>query len=514
MADIIPFRPILKLRWYQQQPLDDFFSGDDNLLLQASTGSGKGETIAGFARKALLKKSRVLIIVRRISLIGNLSKRLKKYGISHGIVQGKTKQTGFDCIVASIDTLTRMLPENLPENISFLVIDEAHDAGSPGYKKIIKHYEKSRRFCLTATPYRMDGPLTHAADRIIRPVSYLDLHAEGFLVCPVTYSPVNPDLSNVRVSAGEFNIRDIYRIYTRRGILKDIARNYKKYADGKRSLLFASSKEIAAKICDNLNDEGIPSAFADDSTPVEEREDLIRRLERKELLVICNVQIFATGVDIPSLEAVIMCRPTKSLTLHCQMAGRGSRISEGKGNFLLLDMAGNVERHGLIEHAPPGWLEPPAKDFAELQAQKTFRCPECSFVFLPGNPVCCPECAWEKPVAEKKASELPDIEIIDDEIDLFRGNEHQVRVRKICQMATWIDERNHKEGSLYFRVREEFGHSTAAKFCPHSLKNLLLEIYSEQREAITLPPEALESETVLTGFLNDLSEMTGAPHAD
>ena len=130
----------LKLRWYQKEPLEDFFSCKENLFLQAPTGAGKTIVCIGFCYRALEQKKRTLIIVKRISIVKEFFESLREFGIDAGYLQGKDK-FGLDkqVIIASIDTLQGFDLEALGE-IDFLYIDEGHDAASDQYKKIVRYY--------------------------------------------------------------------------------------------------------------------------------------------------------------------------------------------------------------------------------------------------------------------------------------------------------------------------------------------------------------------------------------
>ena len=477
----------LKLRWYQEKALDEFFSALDNLFLQISTGGGKGIICVGFCDRAIKEGKRVLVVVRRIHLVKDLSGRLIKFGIEHGVLQGNNrKNLRAQVLVASIDTLIHYDLKKL-KAFDYLFIDEAHDAVSPGYKDVIKFFKGARIFAQSATPYPTRDDLTHLADRIIRPVAYMDLVSEGFLVKSKAFAPIKPDLSDVRQENGDYKKSDLYSVYTSSAILNDIAPKVKAHANGLRSLLFAPSKDLAQRICDTLNEAGIPAAYADDQTPIEERVKLIEALERREILVICNVLIFGTGVDIPCLEAVICCRPTRTLSLWVQMAGRGARTYPEKQNYILLDMAGNIERHGLPEFAPDGWLKCTGSKAGDSEHNPgTKECPECKHIFLVGaRPYKCPECNWIEILEPDSKPEKPEIEVLGQEVELEAVNENLEIIREIRSLATELDERHKLPGALYFAVKRSLGHEIASRWCPPDEKENFFNIYSTLRNPIS-----------------------------
>ena len=361
----------------------------------------------------------------------------------------------------------------------------------------------ARIFAQSATPYRKES-LKHIADRLVRPVAYNDLVREGYLVKPVTYAPISLDMSNVRVTGGEYDKRDLYKIYSRTAVIEDIVRNYKLYAPGLRSILFAPSQSVAKKMCDILNEHDIPAAYADDSTPIEERQELIRKLVNREILVICNVQIFAVGVNIPQLEAVIVTRPTLSLALHIQMLGRGSRPHPDKKTFVILDMAGNCERHSLLQHAPIGWIDKKEDDESDKKSKpsaKTMTCPNCKSVFVKrAKPNFCQACGWIEEIKKKKKPRTK-LEIMTDIHDLCEINEHKRTVFELIEIASKREEKGSKPGSVYFESKKTHGHEEASVYCPPELKDRLYEIYSKNRRKLRIPEEAFENYKEFESYL-------------
>ena len=478
MTNVLPFRKKINLRWYQAAPVDEFFSDSTtSILAHMPTGSGKGEVAVETVRRVLDQGKKIVIIVKRIDLVRNISKRLKKYSVPHGILQGKNRTDLKNrVVVCSIDTLIRMDKASRPE-ADYLLIDEAHDSAAPGYIKVLEDYD-CKKFSLTATPYRKEG-LLHIADKMLRPVAYMDLVKEGFLVPSRTFSPVKPDLSKVRIQSGDFRARDIYKIYNKKVVYKDIANQYRRYANGLSAVLFASGKALSKKICESLNEDGIPSVHLDESHSLEEREDAIRQLESGQIRIICNINVLSTGVDIPSLQAVIMCRPTLSRSVYMQQAGRGSRPHKNKKDFILLDLAGNSERFGLIEYAPDGNLEPLDDNEKEKEISdepSPFECPECAHFFMPAGPLQCPECGWVK---EPEAPEAQEVSIVTDELNLEEIDREAEQEKQIRKFATEAELLGKKPGSLYYAVEGRFGSDIAKKYCPYHLIDRFYEIYSD-----------------------------------
>jgi superfamily II DNA or RNA helicase len=122
--------------------------------------------------------------------------------------------------------------------------------------------------------------------------------------------------------------------------------NYLKYAPGKRALVFAITIEHAQEIARRYRMSGISAAALDSTSPSRERVNTIERFRRGDITVLCNVQLFTEGFDLPEIEVVQLCRPTQSVALHMQMVGRALRPKSDGAKAIILDHAGNCARLG------------------------------------------------------------------------------------------------------------------------------------------------------------------------
>lgn len=301
------------------------------------TGGGKTHVACEIIRGAIAKGGRVIFCAHRRGLVYQARDRLASFGIAAGIVMGDEDPGGGPVYVASIQTLCR---RQLTADI--IIVDEAHHATSETWKGVVSRYRTV--IGLTATPYRLDGaPLGDVFGCIVSGPSVSDLVADGVLINPRIFAPPGPDLSGVHTRGGEYVPDELEVAVNKPRLLGDIVQHWKKYGGG-RTVAFgvgiAHSKAIAEAF-------GSIGYHIDGTTPESERVHAVAMLERGEIKVLSNCDLIGEGWDLPSLDCAILARPTKSLALHRQQIGRVMRACPGKLGALILDHAGNTNRHGL-----------------------------------------------------------------------------------------------------------------------------------------------------------------------
>jgi DNA repair protein RadD len=247
--------------------------------------------------------------------------------------------------VASVQTLAR---RGNPANADWLtVIDECHHATASSYASLFG--TGSPVVGLTATPFRLDGAgLGDLFGSMVVAATSKDLVDRGILIRPRVLCAPAPDLSKARVVGGDYSITDAAAAMDTSRLVGDAVATWLARAAGRRTIVFATSIDHSRHIAAAFLAAGVPAAHVDGETEITEREEVLRKLRSGELLVVSNVGLFTEGWDLPALECCIMAKPTASLALHQQMAGRVVRIAEGKGDAIILDHAGNHHRHGEI----------------------------------------------------------------------------------------------------------------------------------------------------------------------
>lgn len=384
------------LRPYQLRSIDQLriaiAQGHRRLILQAPTGSGKTIIAADIVKRAKTKGNRVLFLAHRRELIRQASGKLSGAEISSGIIMsGEASDISNPVQVASVQTLWarafRKMRMDLPD-AQVLVIDECHLSAARTYQRIIESYPKAVILGLTATPIRSDGKgLGDTYTHMVKTASIRELTEQGFLV-PVRYfAPSVPDLQGVKVTAGDYNKGQLEKAMDKIQLVGDVVENWCRIAENRPTVVFASGVRHSIHLRDRFLSVGIPAAHIDASTPKEERDEILQRLDAGELQVVTNCQILQEGWDQPRVSCCVLARPTKSPGLYLQMAGRILRPHPGKANALLIDHAGAIYNHGRIDEWEDWSLEKgavrslPKVNPKAKSGPKEITCAECSFLY-------------------------------------------------------------------------------------------------------------------------------------
>lgn len=340
------------LRPYQEFAIDELRTslrnGNKRVMLYSSTGSGKTEIAMSMIKSSIAKGKKVLFIINRIELIHQTSRRFFRSAIPHGIIQGdNTRMTSSNVLVCSIQTLAK---RGYPE-ADFIVIDEGHFcAGSKAYLALIEHYKETPIISLSATPFSKGLGKEYAWGKLFEDLiiatTIKNLIDDGYLVDVDIYAPSKPDLTGVRTTAGDYNEKDLGEACDKPVLIGSIVDHWMKIAKGKPTVCFAVNIAHSKHIVAQFKAAGVSAEHIDCYSTEDERKDIMARVLNGSTKVISNVGILSTGWDFPACECMILARPTKSLILWIQMAGRILRPFAGKEKALLLDHSGTTERLG------------------------------------------------------------------------------------------------------------------------------------------------------------------------
>jgi DNA repair protein RadD len=405
--------------------------GHRRILAQAPTGAGKTHIIATIVSAARLADLRVLILATRTRLVRQLHERLAQFRVPHGAIAAplpELRNYSAAVQVASVDTLYRrsLVDGKLPLPAADVVIfDEAHLATAETRIRLLESYPGALRLGFTATPARKSGlSLGSAFDSLVMGPSIAELTTAGMLVplrifnTPVVSLKELRDLP--RDADRDFQTSSLGELLSRPKLVGDVLTNWLRVANGKRTLVFAVNKAHGAALLESFLRQGVAAEMVTDQDEEGAREEKIARLESGSTLVLINCFLMSYGVDVPSIEAIVLARPTRSLTMFLQMIGRGLRAAPGKTDCILLDHGHVVENLGLPQR-PHNWTlregsninaqawTPAAR---KATAEQTRTCRECSALWLTtehGNS--CPECGWTaSPRARALIVEQADLE--------------------------------------------------------------------------------------------------------
>ena len=437
------------------------------------TGSGKGLLMADIASDVISRGKKCLVVMRRRELIFQTQKNFKNYlGVECGIVMGSEK-SNFDCPIqiTSIDTVSRRFPEFLKE-FSLVIVDEAHDTTSASYEKFFE-FLGDKIFCgFTATPFSISGKTLSFWEDYVLPISAADLRDEGHL-CPIDcYAPaMQIETKGIKKVAGDFNEKQLFDAASEKAIVGDVVENYKKYGLNRPAILFAVNIEHSQMMADVFNKAGISATHLDNSHCQDERQSNIDKLKKGEIKILCNVNLFSTGVDIPELAICIMVRPTMSEVLFVQQVGRVLRNPPGKGSAVLIDHAGNCYRHGLPYDDREAAIGSEAVKKEKITTSKS--CDNC-FAVVPIATRICPLCKHSFEVASERDGKKREINSVDgqlkkiESLEFFRIKKELDRLNDLSKYVGWKPNRKYfllheRFGDKIFKYEKELGINTWAK---------------------------------------------------
>lgn len=350
----------MELRPYQQQAKDAIFSEWENgikkTLLVLPTGCGKTIVFAKVAEECVKGGSRVLILAHRGELLDQAADKIGK-STGLGCATEKAEQTclgsWFRIVVGSVQSMMREKRLNQFPNDYFntIIIDEAHHCISDSYQKVLRHFPDAEVLGVTATPDRGDMQnLGTVFESLAYEYTLPKAIKEGYLSpIKVVTIPLKIDMSAVGVQAGDFKSGDIATALD--PYLESIAEEMEKYCSNKKTVVFLPLVKTSQKFRDILNNHGFKAAEVNGDS--KDRAEILEAFDKDQYNVLCNSMLLTEGWDCPSVDCIVVLRPTKVRSLYCQMVGRGTRLSPetNKDHLLLLDFLWHTERHELCHPA-------------------------------------------------------------------------------------------------------------------------------------------------------------------
>jgi superfamily II DNA or RNA helicase len=340
----------LILRPYQQEALDAVVlnanKGITKQLVVLPTGAGK--TVI-FSQLPIIKPDTLpmLVLAHRSELLEQARSKILDCNpnLTVEIEQAERKAGKVDVVVASVATLGRNNTpriEQYPKDyFKSIVIDEAHHAAAPSYRRIIDFFSPDFLLGVTATPQRSDSTrLIDVFDEIVYYRTIQDLIKDGWLSPLVGYRvKTSTDISEVEIQNGEYSQSQLEEKIDNPERNAHVVAAYRNLAMDKKTLIFASGVRHAENLALSFNQASVKTAVIVGSTPREEREKILAQFANGQISVIVNVGVLTEGFDEPSLEAIILAKPTRSTLLYTQIVGRGTRLFEGKEHCIIIDIA-------------------------------------------------------------------------------------------------------------------------------------------------------------------------------
>ena len=400
---------MITLRDYQKQFIDDVayeFQYKNNVCGVMPCGAGKTITVGWMAAATALKNRRVLFLVHRQELIKQSTETFTAMNIRHGVIATKYPKDYAQLVqIGSVQTVARRLAE-IPAP-DFIIIDECHHATASTWRKILEFFPNAKVLGVTATPERLGGHgLGDVFQSLVIGPMARELIEMGSLTPYQYYAPpAKFNADEIRVKFGEYVKADMEVQMDQNAVIGDIIDNYNKLAKGMRAVCYcvslAHSKHIAESFCAC----GIPAMHIDGETPDIIREQAIQDFRDDKIKILCNVDLISEGFDVPAMEAVILARPTQSLTLYIQQAMRPMRPDKNNPGkvAVIIDHVGNVFRHGMPDEDREWTLEPKKKKVSQERVLTVKTCPNCFSAHYAARQ--CTVCGYVYPVASR--DEMP-----------------------------------------------------------------------------------------------------------
>jgi superfamily II DNA or RNA helicase len=316
--------------------------------------TGLGKTVA-FAELLRRRARSALVLAHRDELLAQAAATLRRQwpDAEIGIVRAEQDEWQAPVVLASVQSLREArLRRWDPQRFATVVVDEAHHAMAPSYRRILDHLRPDLLLGVTATPFRGDGvSLSGIFQRVVYRLGLVEGIRAGHLV-DVRAFRVRTDvaLDRVGTAAGDFVPGELEAAVNTPGRNAAAVQVYAAHANGRRALVFAAGVVHAHALAQAFRDAGIAAEAVDGGTDPERRRAILHALKDGTLPVVVNCQILTEGFDEPAVEAILLARPTQSLALFTQMVGRGTRPSPatGKQELLLFDLVDNTARHRVV----------------------------------------------------------------------------------------------------------------------------------------------------------------------
>ncbi len=347
----------MELRPYQREARDAVFREWEKVkrtLLVLPTGCGKTIVFAKTAEECVRRGMRVLVLAHRGELLEQASDKIAKAtGLKCAVEKAEETCLGswFRITVGSVQSMQRekRLAQFPEEYFGAIIVDEAHHCVSDGYQKVLQHFPEARVLGVTATPDRGDmRNLGEYFESLAYEYTLPKAIKEGYL-CPIKAMtiPLRLDLSGVGIQAGDFKSGEIATALD--PYLEQIADEMAEHCGDRKTVVFLPLVKTSRKFCEILSKKGFRAAEV--SGESRDRVEILEAFDHGDYNVLCNSMLLTEGWDCPSVDCVVVLRPTKVRSLYSQMVGRGTRLHPGKDHLLLLDFLWHTERHELCHPA-------------------------------------------------------------------------------------------------------------------------------------------------------------------
>ena len=458
----------MELRDYQKQTIDQLRqslkAGKKRPVVQAPTGAGKTVIAAALVNMARDRGKRVIFTVPFLSLINQTVERFFQNGIYEvGVMQGDHGMTNpnMPVQVCSVQTLAR---RNIPK-ADLVIVDECHN--------MFKIYDKWMNepdwvdvpfIGLTATPWSKGMGKKGRWDDLIVCTTTTDLIDQKALSDFKVFAPAHPDLSGVQTVAGDYKLDQLASVMDRATLVADIIKTWLQRAANRPTVAFCVDRSHAKHVEQQFLASGVPAAYMDAFTKIDDRDAIIARFKAGEVKVLCNVGVLTTGFDA-DVRCVILARPTKSEILYTQMIGRGLRQAEGKDHCLILDHSDTTLKLGFVTDIHHDKLDDGTVNRKTAVKREALpkECPKCTFL-RPPRVSECPSCGFKPERVSQIECEDGDLYEISRSRKASKALPIEEKKRFYAELLRHAYLRGYKNGWAYHAYKDRFGVGPANTF--------------------------------------------------
>jgi superfamily II DNA or RNA helicase len=371
------------------EKLREAYRTHNSVLCVAPTGWGKTVLFSHITQANHARGRSVVIAVHRIELVNQVRQTLSRLGVPHGVLSPGHPVTDHPVQVASIFTLARRV--NYLPRPYLLIVDEAHHAiPTSTWGKVMTLWRNSKILGVTATPIRLSGEgLGDLFQAIVQGPSAQELIEMGRLSPFRVFAPPTIDTLGLHLQGGDYKTKELEARVNKKGLTGDVVAHYASHAAGKRAIAFCVSVQHAHDVASRFRDAGFSAVAVDGGIPAQIRDNAIGAFRRNEVSILSSCDLVSEGFDVPGVDCGILLRPTASMGLYLQQLGRCLRVAAGKSEAIILDHAGNVQRHGWPTEDRQWTLERTRERREQKEKPSSIRvCPQCFAASRSGTTQC------------------------------------------------------------------------------------------------------------------------------
>jgi superfamily II DNA or RNA helicase len=341
---------VFELRQHQEEALDSLaqMRSDGKTIALLTHAQGAGKTVVAISDAKRLG-GKTLFVAHRRELVTQAYDKLRELWPESGtgLFMGDVRDSEEFNIAGSIQSISEHLEDFPPTAFQYLVIDEAHHAAAPTYKRVIGYFRPQFVLGLTATPDRADGQSILDVFRECAHRLSLREAVERGELAPIRCFRVltNVDLNRVRFNQVQYNRKDIEETVIVPSRDRLIVDTYLNHVTGRKAVAFCVNVRHGESLAELFRRSGVPARSVSGRMPRAEREKYLTAFHHGDLRVLCACDILNEGWDCPDVEVLLMARPTLSKVIYMQQLGRGTRKAPGKECLVVIDFVDNASKY-------------------------------------------------------------------------------------------------------------------------------------------------------------------------